>query len=490
MKNVCQLRGWCRRQKQRLKGIVSSAWITKYSKKIVYPDAIETRHHAKQEEASSITEEVEPDARSLHVEEQLDKAPAGSPSGPQEDGIIGPTSNTENGNKVVSQLPDELPEKASYSEGGPRVVTMDDGKTTCFALLLSAGLVNNLRLNICLTKKIEVLREHIRTLDSQVIVLKTQRSRIDEEISRLKRKQSDQSQGSSNEGESVEKQIQALKSRKSDSDDVLRDLEKRLYTYEVEEGSLSTANDAHHMSLHDLLGKPLRESGLLVEDKVPSTPECIPMEDSVSIDLGQARHPTSTWQEANSYLESEYPSASRLLHANVTKDVHAKAYDLMRIREQFEDLDNLYRRDKAEFCRQQSRGEHRSDITNLDISHVLKKQKATHDLINAEAEYDEARRRARGMGVCEFHDDESCFLDRSNDGYSPSMEGRMKAGIDRGYLKTWITQCKEQKDDSADAIPEIDEWASSSVDVSDSISMKAEGRLRTKIHAWRERTER
>ncbi|KAF2229090.1 hypothetical protein EV356DRAFT_537542 [Viridothelium virens] len=375
---------------------------------------------------------------------------------------------------------------AVLSERAPEVFVANKGTTQYFALLLSVDLVEQLKTKLQISRMISAAEQLIRASEIDKAMVQHTSMQIDAELSRLRSKQGDPSQRQETDIESLRKQILKECTLKCRADRMLELVANRLEKLQEHVQTLSISNRIHETAYQDLLAQPLRESGLLVEDEELISISRALEEPHLECDQGSLFTKYSNLSDEPE-RSTDNPQASELLLMNIRQDLDEKGAILANIKEEFEGLDGNYYRDKVAFLEELADGEHQHDISDFDVFHARRKHEVTRQLINAEAEYDEARQCAFDAGIRHFEDDESRFQDRSDDGYSEWTGGKVEQRIHHECIGSWLDDLSESEDSASRTVLEVDEWDAESVDVSDSISARAVGRLRSKIDCWNER---
>jgi hypothetical protein len=135
--------------------------------------------------------------------------------------------------------------------------------------------------------------------------------------------------------------------------------------------------------------------------------------------------------------------------------------------------------------------------SEFDIRMLQLGQEYTRDVIEAEEDYERARGALIAAGLqIPRTDIESGFLDHPDDGYRLSEEIAMIAAPSPQAIQGWLASitggsdptgtphCDDDRDDLG-----LEDWDLNSVDVCDSLSMKAEGKSRRRIDEWRKLAE-
>ena len=136
----------------------------------------------------------------------------------------------------------------------------------------------------------------------------------------------------------------------------------------------------------------------------------------------------------------------------------------------------------------------------VDMDQLNYTQRVTRGVIDAEAEYEEAKAAALAGGI-ELSDVESGFLDQPDDGYRVSSEDEEATSIDRRGIQIWVERLPGAESElwntwlaSQAALRcsemlaggvEVDNWDAKPIEICDSASMVAEGPWRRRIDKWR-----
>ena len=320
----------------------------------------------------------------------------------------------------------------------------------------------------------------------QRAIIKKARAQLDAELSQLYKRLEDPQQGLTNDVKSVKEQIRVRSALRDNADKTLQRLEDKLEELELQEQTLCFSDRIYVNKFQDRLAQPLRDWGLL--DRGQTSDSAGTRAQATRTQFEHIPQQSDTLKDDREY---EYfnndPSASELLKRSIRQDLEDIEALLQNAKETFERLDDDLKRDKAAFLEKLATDEQQKDIVDFDIFQFRRKGEVTRELINAEAEYEEARQRARKVGICHFFDAESCFQDLSSDGYPEWMDTQMKHGVDHKLVDAWLSGTGNLGDDTGDTMPEVDEWDTEPVEICDSISVRAEGRLRLKIDAWSKR---
>lgn len=135
-----------------------------------------------------------------------------------------------------------------------------------------------------------------------------------------------------------------------------------------------------------------------------------------------------------------------------------------------------------------ARGEEPIDASpeDFDARWVTRIQKLTHELIEAEAAFAEAKEAVLAAGVDTSGDDAaSGFVDDVADGYRISFEQEQIASVPEPKVSSWLNNIPEQASPTSNDEVEMDDWETQTVGLSDSVSLVAEGTERRRIDKWR-----
>ena len=127
----------------------------------------------------------------------------------------------------------------------------------------------------------------------------------------------------------------------------------------------------------------------------------------------------------------------------------------------------------------------------LDLAHFQRSSDNTRALIVAEEEHKKAKAIARKFGVLENQlDQESDFVDESEDGYCDSQNADMKAVPDLAYMERWTNEVFDCENSFALQLQELedDDWEFKAVAMLDSRScVDLDEDHRRRINHWQER---
>jgi hypothetical protein len=127
-------------------------------------------------------------------------------------------------------------------------------------------------------------------------------------------------------------------------------------------------------------------------------------------------------------------------------------------------------------------GQISSSKSEFDADLLREAQEAAGDLIRAENDLSEAKHHAKTFGIfLETPDQDSCFADYADDGYAESLEAAWISHVDKGWIQNWMSDNEGESGGSN----KCDDWDARTVDISDSVSVIANGKDRSRIDRWR-----
>ena len=167
------------------------------------------------------------------------------------------------------------------------------------------------------------------------------------------------------------------------------------------------------------------------------------------------------------------------------EDVWSARQRLFEAQVEFDELPELQEQQKRQYrC---LRREEQADFpeSELDLLQLQDARRATRALIEAEEAFEEVRARAHADGILSNDIDSEITLSEytgmgSGADYDPAL---VNPSFDPTRVQAWaekVPQCQGQEDTD----PEVDEWDSRTVTMSDSISVIAEGNERRLLDRW------
>lgn len=187
-------------------------------------------------------------------------------------------------------------------------------------------------------------------------------------------------------------------------------------------------------------------------------------------------------------IESEniLPSPEELFRRMTFEEADRRIERLQLVESIFERKEIDYERNLAEYLAAVEEGDPVCSRTTFDLLAVETSRNITTAFVEAEAEADSACARARALGKSNNdYDQESGFVDDSDDGYLMSDIAFATANVDRGFIEAWVDQVVNAESLLWRDSGEPDDWDAESVDVSDSVSCVDYTRNRKRIDRWR-----
>ena len=125
---------------------------------------------------------------------------------------------------------------------------------------------------------------------------------------------------------------------------------------------------------------------------------------------------------------------------------------------------------------------------DFDMRWLKRTQELTRELIDAEVAVAEAKADAIRLGAdIAEQDQESGFVSNFEDGYRTSFEQEQIASVPLPKVENWLSSVPEATSPSFnDREEDGDEWEADDVEISDSVSLVAEGAERRRIDKWRQ----
>lgn len=158
-------------------------------------------------------------------------------------------------------------------------------------------------------------------------------------------------------------------------------------------------------------------------------------------------------------------------------------YRLETMHHRLDNWKHYYEEEYAEYARAVKNGTMEPARSFFDLTLLQEHQGVIEGVIEAENDYEKARRRVRVLDVV-LSDvyQSSGFANCPDDGYRISMEEAMVGDVDREWILDWM----ERNDDSVEYQVDESKWEAKSIGLGDSVSVVAKGRERKRIDRWEE----
>jgi hypothetical protein len=187
------------------------------------------------------------------------------------------------------------------------------------------------------------------------------------------------------------------------------------------------------------------------------------------------------------------PSAEEQARQNVINSLWAAKEALDLAHHSFDNRENNRAREYEANVQAADRGGNTTDDSPeaFDVRWVVRFRNLTRALIEAEAVYADVKRRAFEAGVpLPFTDNESICEGVGDDtGYTMSKEQELVASAPSPTVRKWLSNMPEGGESGSvgeETQLEADEWDAEEVGISDSVSLVAEGRQRSRIDRWQD----
>lgn len=241
---------------------------------------------------------------------------------------------------------------------------------------------------------------------------------------------------------------------------------------EREYGELSEQRNILFNTLRDVL----RDRNLLdKKGKNSRSNQFYRMPTSQLVPQHKARRIFTHSEEARERIENEQREA-----VDHMKDM---GYRLEATHQRLDNWKHYYENEYAEYARAVKNGTMEPARSFFDLTLLQEHQGAIEGVIEAENDYEKARKRVRMLNVV-LSDvyQSSGFANCPDDGYRVSLEEAMVGDVDREWILGWMERNNESVEFGADR----DEWEAKSIGLGDSVSVVAKGRERKRIDRWGE----
>ena len=366
----------------------------------------------------------------------------------------------------IAELDGETP---PYTDGPSRIIMTSDGSKDCIALLLTRDMVDNMNEVHSYTDKVIKLGAEVSELEKVVNHAEIDIGYLVAEIEALP-----ESPSKGDEEARINREMEEAKERAQQASRSKEISEKDLHWEQL---NLTFARD----SVQQIVDRVLFESRLLkIDDPVAETEQ----------DKFERLHQSESHQSRCSMHSLETIVSIDELNRRATREeVEMTQQRFHSLNDQFETREAFYDSELREYQDAVEEGTCSLSQSEFDRILVSNMMVLTRTLIDAEAAFENALARARALKIIDNDlDQESDFVSHEEDGYRESREAEMAAGVDRYFIRRWMdatAACEGQEDGpSVDGID--DDWDARTVQISDSISLVAEGRSRVRIDRWRE----
>ena len=350
-----------------------------------------------------------------------------------------------------------------YTDGTSRITMVNDGTKNCLALLLTENIVSK----ICeIGREIRALEEKedlFRDIDMDVFETQALIGGLRAVLKHEDREQS-------HVHRELDRQISKLHKFRQQRDSLAEELE-----------ILRINNQNSRDQSQKMFEQVLRESCLL-ELEGPESQTAAEAHRADMLPEGSAT--------VSIYNASPAPSLGEIQRRTAYSDMMQGSWDLANVRSQFDNRQEEYDYEKAEWEKAIAEGRCTTTRTDFDCWMIERVRGLTRDLIDSEEFCKDARAHARAVGVpVNGFDQTSDFMDRDDDGYRASKDASEMVRVDRDRIQAWrdVVSVSQDLSVSEDFEPvAVDEWDARSVDLTDSISVVDHQGHSKRIKRWRE----
>ena len=380
----------------------------------------------------------------------------GSLEAEQEDAGESSATNTIADDDVVQN---EEPPHVQFTEGPSRFIIAKDGSKDCVALLVNETFLDKLR---------DLFQENrdVSALEGPLTHAKIDIKNIERSMQRAQ----DSLEAAESE-EQAEKYQKLIEQQTSELLKIRHWKDKLEKEQNLVKGNLELSRNHTQW----VLETAMREVDLLEQEK--PLPAIVLQDREVEYTKGEAEVPEHA-------MPAHSPAVSVASHhedvAVSEEELQRKAaYDkfidlsqlLHTLQTNFDDQQNNYRRNLAEFHQRAEAGTTQMSRSDFDRWTVQYGQQLTRALIDAENAFEQARERARDLGaICSTDDQQSCYGTEYEESWPENKIADFNTSCDWRFVEGWMDNIADSAN-QADIEPvEIDEWEAEEVEVNDSIS--------------------
>ena len=282
--------------------------------------------------------------------------------------------------------------------------------------------------------------------------------------------------------------MRALEERKPS---ILADMQRKA-DMEQELGVRMIDLDYLRSQSDEIFERIMTDAGVFGTDPGPSSPEytCegdFDGQDTRIHDEASILNPGSPNQTPHGHVETlsaaqdEFESEEHQM--DMAEQEHMQAWESLQMaRELFDHREEAYRSDVAEHAA----GLIDCPREEIDLHHLQQGAQLTRNLQDAEEEFERTRAQAKALNILV----KSAAFAAESDGYRESQDPEQCIYIvNRDYIERWAAGVADAEDLHSPSAPSID-WSTTSVDISDSISVYNENiTQRRRIDHWRAEQE-
>ena len=358
-------------------------------------------------------------------------------------------------NNEIEGRSDLVPE---YTYGPDRAIVVKDNGRDCVALLLSEETVRGLVDIIVKRKAVQAMAQTYQEVSFNA----------------------DLGEGFLNyfptmlEGATSQEECERLKSDlERRRPDILRDIKRRDHLKTEYEAK---CDDLKYLRIYgeDKLEEVLRNAQLIQQNQ-----------DGGETGVSEIRPNSVASDYANTEEQQNVIIRDQSGDLDPLEEVEQARQNLLDIQNNFDYQRDAQEQEVTENRQLQQQGVATFSDSELDLLHIQQRAQTTRALIEAEEAYEMARSRALQLGVLQnYPDQESGFADRTDDGLSEYDDFVVDdPNLDHGVVRAWAEKVAGSQDQE-DVYPEVDDWDSRSITMSESVSVCADGKWRVRINRW------
>ena len=384
-------------------------------------------------------------------------------------------------------------DETDYTEGPPRIIWAADGIKNCSALLLTLELsakiqkallaqrgfvkarratLEKKKASLNLSSELEIQiwgrKSRIARLSMSNNTSEAQKQALEEELSILERMRERNLNDRQKLQTDLEFRGQVLRNIQEEANAEIEEAFIHAQLLEPQDDSPDTPIEEFDLQQeYEAFKEELREAE--GDNFVPTTPL-----DTSKDYLMAPKEPLTLKQERNQELKKAVWAADERLQSAQA------AFDRRESDRHAEFRDNVDAANRDETPRDTS-------PEDFNLRWLKHEQDLTRELIEAEKALAAAKAAAVGGGIDVPMDDQaSGFVDDVADGYRMSMEQEQIASVPSPRVKNWLSGIPELASPSFnERSAEVDDWEAPDVEISDSVSLVAEGNERRRIDKWR-----
>ncbi|KAI9718791.1 MAG: hypothetical protein M1812_003965 [Candelaria pacifica] len=387
----------------------------------------------------------------------------------------------------------EQPQKAAmeqsldpyFTDGQSRIVLTHDGVKDCHAFLLTKEMLELMKEVLTRRRRAEKLEGKIHAIRSAEMEAEGKIENLELDIAGLRSSQQSVSRGPADDQESRQVLISSFSKQLDDAREAVQQAVRQKADLEDSRNEELRWVRFANGQLSDIYEQVLCDAKLLKVEEINPVSEG-------REGCGQAPDKSN---ESN--LSSSTFLSMEALNRKATRQelFRAKQY-VQSLQEHFDNRRQRYNNELADYLRAVEDGTCRLPLSDFDRIQLENEQRLTGCLIQAEAVHQQIFARAVALQVptigsqMNYRDGiflgyEESEVHMEGGGYRESSESESMAGVHRDWIQSWTQDVADSEPDAVGEDLELREWEQELfVEISDSISMVAEGRDRNLIDEW------